>query len=112
MKNFGIGLFIILLMAFVSCQPCSNCQQKKVNGKYVLVIHGGAGTISKESMTPEMEKQYRHMLDTVIRAGEDTLKNGGSALDAVTTCIILLCLTPEKELYSMRRESTKWMLPS
>jgi len=94
MKNFGIGLFIILLMAFVSCQPCSNCQQKKVNGKYVLVIHGGAGTISKESMTPEMEKQYRHMLDTVIRAGEDTLKNGGSALDAVTTCITMMENSP------------------
>ena len=27
--------------------------------KYVLVIHGGAGTITKDQMTPEKEKAYK-----------------------------------------------------
>ncbi|KDQ57733.1 hypothetical protein JAAARDRAFT_47593 [Jaapia argillacea MUCL 33604] len=52
-------------------------------GKYVLVIHGGAGTMSKESSTPEQRAKYKAALGDALRAGYAVLKDGGEAMDAV-----------------------------
>lgn len=57
---------------------------------YSIAIHGGAGTISKSSMTPEKESAYTNGLKNAIQAGESILKNGGSAFDAVESAIIQL----------------------
>jgi beta-aspartyl-peptidase (threonine type) len=54
---------------------------------YVLVIHGGAGVILKENMTDERESEYRAKLTDALGAGEDILRAGGSALDAVTASV-------------------------
>lgn len=62
----------------------------KTNGKYILVIHGGAGTILKSMMTPEKEKLYRQGLQNALNAGNTVLKNGGTALDAVEATIKVL----------------------
>src|SRR5213596_1784142 len=58
--------------------------------KPILVMHGGAGTITRASMTPEMEKQYRETLEQALRAGHAVLMKGGSSLDAVETSIRIL----------------------
>src|SRR5437016_11613903 len=58
--------------------------------KPMLVMHGGAGTITRASMTPEMEKQYRETLEQALRAGHAVLTKGGSSLDAVETSIRIL----------------------
>ena len=55
--------------------------------KFRLVIHGGAGAIKKENMTPEKEAAYRAALETALRAGYDVLVKGGAALDAVIASI-------------------------
>lgn len=52
-----------------------------------IAIHGGAGTITKSSMTPEVEKQYRDELTEALLAGYTVLKNGGSSLDAIESAI-------------------------
>lgn len=52
-----------------------------------MVIHGGAGTISRESLTPEMEKAYRDTLSIALRRGYEILARGGSSLDAVEAAI-------------------------
>lgn len=57
---------------------------------YVLVIHGGAGTILKDSMTAEMEAEYITVLNAALDAGEEVLKNGGSSLDAVEKVVMLM----------------------
>ncbi|MCD6018698.1 MAG: isoaspartyl peptidase [Bacteroidetes bacterium] len=57
---------------------------------YSIAIHGGAGTISKNSMTPEKELAYKNGLQDAIEAGESILKNGGTAFDAVESAIIQL----------------------
>jgi L-asparaginase / beta-aspartyl-peptidase len=59
-------------------------------GKIMFVIHGGAGTITRTSMTPEMEQQYRADLEKALRAGHDILAKGGTSLDAVEAAIRLL----------------------
>lgn len=58
--------------------------------KAVLVIHGGAGTITRSGMTPEMEKQYRDALEQSLKSGQAVLARGGSSIDAVETAIRVL----------------------
>lgn len=55
-----------------------------------LAVHGGAGTISKEQMTPEREKAYRAALENALRHGHEVLKEGGAALDAVEAAVRVL----------------------
>src|SRR5262245_24739198 len=52
---------------------------------YVLTIHGGAGTIRRENMTPELETTYKQGLQDALDVGYALLEKGGSALDAVLT---------------------------
>jgi beta-aspartyl-peptidase (threonine type) len=56
----------------------------------VIAIHGGAGTIVRASMSPALEADHRHALQTVLRAGAALLAGGASALDAVTEAVRLL----------------------
>lgn len=58
--------------------------------RFSLAIHGGAGTILKENLTPELEKQYHAGLRTALEAGHAVLAEGGSALDAVTAAVCAL----------------------
>lgn len=58
--------------------------------KYVLVIHGGAGTILKKNMTPAKEKAYTDALTQALQAGYAKIKAGNSSLDAVEAAIHVL----------------------
>lgn len=57
---------------------------------FSLVIHGGAGTILKEDMTPELEKAYLQGLQDALDAGYAVLEEGGSATNAVKAAIVIL----------------------
>ncbi len=52
-----------------------------------LVIHGGAGTIKKENMTPEMEAAYKAKLQEALDAGYEVLSAGGTSVEAVRSAI-------------------------
>jgi L-asparaginase / beta-aspartyl-peptidase len=58
--------------------------------KYTLVIHGGAGTILKEDMNPELEEAYLEGLDDALTAGFAVLDEGGTAVNAVKAAIVVL----------------------
>lgn len=58
--------------------------------EYTIVIHGGAGTILKENMTDEKEAAYLAILNGALDIGENILKNGGTALEAVEKTIMLM----------------------
>ena len=75
-------LLLVMIISFFNC----TAQQKK----FVLVIHGGAGTILKSQMTAEKEKLYTQGLDDALQAGNEVLSKGGTALDAVTAAIKIL----------------------
>lgn len=55
-----------------------------------IAIHGGAGTITPDSMTPELEKAYRKDLAHALNQAYQLLEKGGSALDAVELAVALL----------------------
>ena len=52
-----------------------------------LVIHGGAGVIERESISPEREQSIRLGLELALDAGSAVLEAGGSALDAVEAAV-------------------------
>ena len=59
-----------------------------------LVIHGGAGVIERASLSPEDEKTVRAELDRALDAGHAVLRDGGSALDAVSAAVLVLEESP------------------
>lgn len=57
---------------------------------FSMVVHGGAGTITRGSMTPEMEANITAALEQALRAGHTILADGGSSLDAVEAAVRVL----------------------
>jgi beta-aspartyl-peptidase (threonine type) len=53
----------------------------------VVAIHGGAGTISRASMTPDREVAYRAVLAASLAAGHAVLAADGGAVDAVLAAV-------------------------
>ncbi|NBB92633.1 MAG: beta-aspartyl-peptidase [Gammaproteobacteria bacterium] len=60
-----------------------------------IAIHGGAGTILPENMTPERERAIREALDQAVRRGHEVLSGGAPALEAVIAAIRVLEDAPE-----------------
>lgn len=58
--------------------------------KPVIVIHGGAGALTRSAMSAEKEQAYREALSAIVASGQQILSQGGSALDAVTEAVRLL----------------------
>lgn len=77
----SLSLFILFLIT-LSCTKTI-----PETPKAVLVIHGGAGWISRESVSDSMENAYITTLETALIKGRDVIKNGGSSLDAVQRAI-------------------------
>jgi len=64
---------------------------KPHNGqKFTLVIHGGAGTMSSTSSTPERQALYKTALRTALEAGYAVLREGGEAMDAAVAAVTIL----------------------
>ena len=55
-----------------------------------IALHAGAGTIERDSLDRETERQIRFMLEQAAAAGYRVLTTGGSSLDAVTAAVVLL----------------------
>ncbi|HEY4757652.1 MAG TPA: isoaspartyl peptidase/L-asparaginase, partial [Chthoniobacterales bacterium] len=58
--------------------------------RIALVLHGGAGTIDRNSMTPEREREYRAGIENALRAGHAILQTGGASVDAVEATVRVL----------------------
>ena len=78
-------IMLLLLCVFASTLFAQNSEQK-----YVLVIHGGAGTILKKNMSAEKEAAYRAALTLALQTGYNSLKAGKTSMDAVEATIHIL----------------------
>lgn len=85
-----IALMFLLFIA-VSCETTKS-PEKASDRKppLTLVIHGGAGTIKKDRMSPEREKEYHDALKAALDAGYEILESGGTSLDAVIAAVTVL----------------------
>ena len=59
-------------------------------GTWSFAIHGGAGVIVRENMTPDREAEYRATLGQVVNTGRELLERGVSAVDAAQHMVILM----------------------
>ncbi len=78
------------LFIFSACKNAENNTEVTTGNpkqEFSIIIHGGAGTILKKNMSPEMETAYKQKLEEAIRVGYEILKNGGTSIDAVTKTI-------------------------
>ena len=57
---------------------------------YSIVIHGGAGTILRDKMGPDVEADYRRVLTKAVKAGHSVLAQGGNSGDAVVQAILVM----------------------
>ncbi|EBR8157860.1 beta-aspartyl-peptidase [Salmonella enterica subsp. enterica serovar Morehead] len=57
--------------------------------KTVLVIHGGAGNTINHLSAQELDER-RAILAQSLKAGQEILQNGGSAVDAVTAAVVVM----------------------
>ena len=57
---------------------------------YGLVIHGGAGTITRDRMSKEKEAEYRGKIMEALTAGYRILERGDSSLDAVEAVVRIM----------------------
>lgn len=92
-------IFTAILTFTISFISCRNVNKTTVNNspvnsdrrqEWAIVIHGGAGVITREKMTPELDKQYRESLTAAMNVGKKILSEGGSALDAVEKTINMM----------------------
>lgn len=85
-------LTFLVLAFLVSCSS----EDRKVTSKendpapIALVIHGGAGTITRESMSPEKEQEYHRVLNVALDTGYAVLERGGSSIEAVVATIRIM----------------------
>lgn len=55
-----------------------------------LLVHGGAGTLTRANLSPAQELEYRDALGQALRAGQSLLLRGASAVDAVVAAVSVL----------------------
>ncbi len=84
LRNLALWLGGLLLAS------ASAAQQKDHAMKFGMVIHGGAGTIERRSMSAENEQAHRAGLEQALKAGYGILKENGSSLDAVVAAVHVL----------------------
>ena len=87
-NNKSILLFILCIIVFSILASC--VKQSVTDTNFGLVIHGGAGTISRDRLSPELEQNYRAKLEEALQIGYDVLAVGGTSLDAVEAAIVIL----------------------
>lgn len=58
--------------------------------RWGIVIHGGAGIIERDKLTPEQDAAIRAALHEALVAGSAVLENGGSSVDAVEAAVRVL----------------------
>ena len=89
--------FVLLLNLFGSILPAQKGSfgeikqlQGPQNPRLGFVIHGGAGVITKGSLTPEKEKEFRAKLEEAVLAGYKALQAGKTSVDAVEIAIRIM----------------------
>lgn len=85
-----IVIVFFILLGLMSCDNKFPVREQHRKHEFVLLIHGGAGTILKENMTDEKEQQIKTKMLEALTVGSEILENGGSSLDAVTETICVL----------------------
>lgn len=80
----SVLFFLIIILTFFLTNTSTFTQER--SDKYTIVIHGGAGTISKD-LPDSVKKAYTDALTHALTIGKDILAKGGKSIDAVEAVI-------------------------
>ena len=78
----------IVLSAIAALFALGSPAQAQEPPRWSIAIHGGAGTLDPDKMTPEKRAAYEAALQQALDAGKAVLASGGSAMDAVKAAIV------------------------
>ena len=85
---------LLLILAFFMAHNAAFTQENTKTKKIALVIHGGAGTIDKQTLQGDLEKEYIKTLENALLKGYEILKNNGNSIDAVEASVNVLENSP------------------
>jgi len=96
--KLSISLLTVIIASGLFIASCANKNQlsdKQSVGAvskqdWAIVIHGGAGAMSTENLSPELDREYRAALTDALNAGKKILAEGGTALDAAEQTVRLM----------------------
>ncbi len=74
--------------ASVAAVDAQDAADQDAAPRWSIAIHGGAGTLDPDNMTPERRADYEAALQEALDAGSAILAEGGSAMDAIQAAII------------------------
>lgn len=80
MNRIYIAILVGASLAGCAENKKNGSDPNKKAGPITLVIHGGAGTIKRENMTPEKEKAYHEALMMALDSGYAVLEKEVKAL--------------------------------
>lgn len=86
------GLVFLSFLTLIFLSSCRSGKDEKAGStvtrpEYAIVIHGGAGFMSRDKVPPDKEAAYRAALDTALTIGLQVLQQGGESIDAVEQVI-------------------------
>lgn len=84
--NVMIAAALLSGASIISAQTDISAQEQQ----WSIAIHGGAGVIKRDNLSPEREAEIRAKLDEALLAGSEILAGGGTSMDAITAAIIIL----------------------
>ena len=88
-KTLFTSLYIGAALSFLPATSAANPQPE-----FAIAIHGGAGTINRDKMTPEKRKQYENKLLEAVNKGYALLEKGADSQQAVIAAIQILESSP------------------
>ncbi|MEZ5325480.1 MAG: isoaspartyl peptidase/L-asparaginase [Verrucomicrobiales bacterium] len=86
------SLFLACAALFSSSASFAQDKQDSADepGKIALVLHGGAGGLTKETLPADQEAKIRGGIERALKAGYAVLEAGGESMDAVQAAITVL----------------------
>lgn len=84
-------LLPLAALALAACAPAASTPSataaRDAGDRWGIVIHGGAGSMSRASIPPERQAEYEAKLREALAAGHRVLADGGAAMDAVQAAV-------------------------
>jgi len=88
-RTTRIFILVSTLLGIIGMQQTA-AQAGETDTPLAIAVHGGAGTISRNELSEEKERELRKTLEQAVLAGHAVLAEGGSSLDAVTRAVTIL----------------------
>jgi len=89
-----LSTLVVFSFFFACTNSIDKSKLKSKKTKFGIVIHGGAGTMTRGTYSEEQISEYISKLNEALETGYSALQNGSSAVEAVEQTIVVLENSP------------------